>query len=118
MRFEITYNQEHNFLMGKFIGDLNSENAKVYMNEIERAAKKHDCKRFINDLREATILLSIGDFYNAPARMATGAFGRSWRRAIVVKQKLDKLDFFETTSANQGFYVKVFEDMDEALKWL
>lgn len=118
MRFEITYNQEHDFLMGKFIGELNAESVKIYMKEIEKMVKSHNCKRFINDLREATILLSIGDFYNAPARMATGAFDRSWRRAIVVKQKLDKLDFFETTSANQGFQVKVFEDMDEAMKWL
>jgi len=118
MSFDITYDKDHNCLMGKFIGELNAESVKIYMKEIEMMAKSHDCKRFINDLREANILLSISDFYKAPARMATGAFDRSWRRAIVVKQKLDKLDFFETTSANQGFQAKVFEDMDEALEWL
>ena len=118
MNFEITYSEKYNCLMGKFTGELTLENIKEYVKEITNMVIKHDCKRLINDLREATIKLSIADFFNAPRIASDEIFDRSWKRAIIVKEKTDKLSFFETTSLNQGFHVKVFLNIEDALKWL
>jgi len=118
MKYNVIYNQEYNCLIGKFVGDLNMESVKEYAKEISKMAKIHDCKRFVNDLREATILLSLANFFDAPSIVSIDVFDRSWKRAIIVKEKLDKLDFFETTSINQGFNVKIFHNMNEALEWL
>ena len=118
MNFDITYNPEINCLIGKVTGDLDIDTVKEYVRKISSMAEKHDCKRFINDLREANIRLSIANFYNAPNLVSGKVFDRTWERAILVKKKTDKLSFFETTSLNQGFHVKVFESFDEALEWL
>ena len=117
MKYNVTYNQEYNCLIGKLFGDLNMESVKEYAREISKMAQIHDCKRFVNDLREANILLSLANFYDAPSIVSIDAFDRSWKRAIIVKDKLDKLSFFETTSINQGFNVKIFHNMNEAMEW-
>ena len=104
--------------MGKFTGEFTLENVKKYVSEIVKVAKIHDCKRLMNDLREANINFSLADFFNAPRIISDKVFDRSWRRAIIVKEKTDKLSFFETTSLNQGFHVKVFLNPEDALKWL
>jgi len=104
--------------MGKFTGELTLENVKEYVKEITNMAIIHDCKRLINDLRNANIKLTMADFFNAPRVASDKIFDRSWKRAIVVKEKTDKLSFFETTSLNQGFQVKVFLTFEDAMKWL
>jgi hypothetical protein len=104
--------------MGKFIGELTLESIKEYVNDITKLANAHNCKRLINDLREANIKLSMADFFNAPRIASDKVFDRTWKRAIIVKKKTDKLSFFETTSLNQGFQVKVFLTIEDALKWL
>ena len=118
MKYNVIYNQEYNCLIGKYVGDLNIESVKKYAKEISKMARIHDCKRFINDLREATILLSVANFYDAPSIVSIDEFDRTWKRAIITNQNFDKLNFFETTSINQGFDVKIFQDINEALEWL
>lgn len=118
MKYEVTYNEEYNCLIGKYTGDLTIEFVKEYVQEIANLATLHNCKRFINDLREANIKISVANFYNAPKIVSINMFDRTWKRAIIVRKKTDELNFFETTSLNQGFQVKIFLDLKDALEWL
>ncbi len=83
-----------------------------------KLAKDHKCKRFLNDMREAEIKLSITDLYYASAEAILSEFDRTWKRAILVKEKTRELEFYEITASNKGLTLKVFEDYDEALDWL
>ena len=118
MDFEITYDPEMKCVVGKLNGIMDTQTVRIYVKEISAVAKKHNCKKFINDLREAEIKLSITDLYNAPKEVTTDEFDRTWKRAIVVKERTDSISFFETTSRNQGFQVKIFDNIEEALEWL
>jgi hypothetical protein len=116
--FNVNYNQEHNCLIGNFEGDLDLENSKEYVKEVARKAKKNNCKRFLNDLRKANIKLSIVDLYYMPEMVILEELDRTWKRAVVVKENMEKVDFYETTAHNRGLRVKVFNDINKAIEWL
>lgn len=118
MKISVEYNQVHDCLVGKFIGTLEPKHVGSYLQEVLRLARVHDCKRFLNDMREAEIKFSISELYYASAEVAVGEFNRSWKRAMLVKEKNKEIEFLEITTKNKGFDFKIFEDFDEAIAWL
>lgn len=118
MKIRVIYDETHDCLIGKYTGLLEPGNVKEYGDEILKLVKIHDCKRFLNDMREAEIKLSITDLYYASADAIVSKFDREWKRAIVVKKKTGEMEFYEITARNKGLTLKVFEDYDEALAWL
>jgi len=118
MKISIVYDQNHNCLIGKFIGDLEAKHVNEYGQEILKMVKIHDCKRFLNDLREADIKLSITDLYFASIEAMMGEFNRTWKRALVVKKMTQEIEFYEITASNKGLNLKVFDNYDQALEWL
>ena len=90
MNITVEYNQAHNCLVGKFIGTMEPKHVGEYAQEVLKLARIHDCKRFLNDMRETEIKLSIGDLYYASAEAAVEEFDRSWKRAVLVKEKTRK----------------------------
>lgn len=118
MKISVTYDEAHDCLVGKYVGVLEPKNVKEYGDEILRLTRIHDCKRLLNDMREAEIKLSITDLYYASAEAIMGEFNRNWKRAVVVKEKTEEMDFYEITATNKGLTIKVFDDYKEALAWL
>lgn len=118
MKYSVIYDEKINVLIAKFSGELSKENAGEFINEIAKVAKKHNCKRIINDLNEADIKLTISDLFSHPHSSLKEEFDASWKRAIVVKKLTEEMTFFETTAQNQCVRVKVFCDFYEALEWL
>jgi len=118
MKITVEYDEINDCLIGKFVGIFEPKHVKLYVKEAFKLAKLHNCKRFLNDMREAEIRLSITDLYYASAETTMGEFDRSWKRAIVVNEKTQEMEFFEITASNKGLTLKVFDDYDEALAWL
>jgi len=118
MKITVEYNQVHNCLVGKFIGTIEPKHVGEYAEEVLKLVRIHDCKRFLNDMREAEIKMSIADLYYVSAEAAVEEFDRSWRRAVLVKEKTEELEFYEITGKNKGLDLKIFDDFDEALEWL
>ena len=63
MKISVVYNQVYNCLMGKYVGVLEPQHVQEYIDKVLEKAKVHDCKRFLNDMREAEIRLTITDLY-------------------------------------------------------
>ena len=118
MKIHVTYDKAHNCLIGKYTGVLESGNVKEYGDEIVKWTRIHPCKRFLNDMRDAEIKLSITDLYYVSSEAIMSEFDREWKRAVVVKEKTKELEFYEITASNKGLTLKVFDDYEKALAWL
>ena len=82
-------------------------------------AKEHNCKRFLNDMRKANILLSVADLFDLPKLLSVEEFNRSWKRAVFVgENRFEEFKFYETTAINKGLQVKVFTEKSMAIEWL
>ncbi|MCP4704755.1 MAG: hypothetical protein GY865_09110 [candidate division Zixibacteria bacterium] len=118
MQFSVNYNQKDDYIVGNFIGDLNKNSVKEYAQAIIDSSKENNCTRLLNDLREANIGISIIEFYNFQKTIITEDVDQSWKRAIVAKENIKELDFYETVSYNQGYHLRIFNDIDKAIEWL
>lgn len=78
----------------------------------------YKCKRVIHDISGAENKFSITDLYYLPSKVAAKGFDRTWKRAIIVKELFEEVEFYEDTANNQGVQVKVFTKIEDALKWL
>ena len=115
----VDYQPENECIAGVFTGMLNPESVKEYMLEINKAARKHDCKHMISDLRKASLHASISGLYYVLNSVVNDEFNKTWRRAIVVKaQDLAKISFYEKATYNRGIALRVFTDIDLAMGWL
>jgi hypothetical protein len=118
MEFNVRYNVENDCLIGSYTGRMDRDTVQPYAEEIMSIASKHTCKLFMSDIRKAQIDFSIVDIYYLPGVLDAAGLDRSWRRAIVASKQVKELCFFETVAQNRGYSVKVFADLDEAMKWL
>lgn len=120
MKIDVSFDEKHNCVIGRFEGDLTLAAAKEYIKEVVEVAKKHTCERFLNDLRGANVVLSIFDIYELPGLVITEGFDHRWRRAFLAAPTADpeKVDFFELVGSNRGLSVRMFTDYDKAIQWL
>ena len=118
MKITVEYNQVHNCLVGKVIGAMEPKHVGVYAQEILKLVRIHDCKRFLNDMREVELKLSIADLYYASAEAAVEEFDLRWKRAVLVKELTKEFEFYEITAKNKGLDVRIFDNFDEAMAWL
>ena len=108
MKITVEYNPVHDCLVGKVIGILEPKLVGQYLQEVLKLARIHDCKRFLNDMRETEIKFSISELYYASAKAAVEEFDRSWKRAMLVREKTRDMEFLEITAKNKGFDMKNF----------
>jgi hypothetical protein len=120
MKIDVSFDEEHNCVIGRFEGDMTMAAAKKYISEIVKVAKKHPCQRFLNDIREANLLLSVFDIYELPGLVVMEGYDHRWRRAFLVSATtdLDKQEFCELVASNRGINVRTFTDYDQAIQWL
>jgi hypothetical protein len=118
MTFCVHFDDEHDCFIGSFIGRLDSSTVGPYTEQLRSEASKHECRRFLNDMRRAEIDFTTFELYGLPGILGAAGFDRSWRRAIVAHEQFEDYYFYETVAVNRGYQVKVFADFDEAMTWL
>ena len=116
--FSVHYDEECDCLVGSFEGILNQETLKEYSIEVAKTASKHDFRYFLNDLRKADVDFSSIEIINIPGIFHAAGLDISLRRAIVLSTRLNNYRLFETVANTRGFNVKVFTDLNKAMKWL
>lgn len=116
--FNVTYNKEHNCLLGKGFGVFSIEMIEPYIAKIDKMATEYKCRRFVNDLSMADIKFSVSELFFTPPKVVARNFDRNWVRAIVVKKITDDWSFYETTALNQGLKVKIFTSLKDAYGWM
>ena len=123
MSHRVTYNSKLRFIESKIRGNLTFKEAKEIISKIIEIGKEKRCYSCLTDYRESEINMSTMEIYDLPKLIADvsasqGLSARDFKRAVVVKKGLENFHFYETVTLNSGQSVKIFQDIDEAKKWL
>ena len=123
MTHTVTYNPESGVIETVAQGNLSLSEAKDIISAITQIAIEKDCFLCLSDYRKATIEMSTLQIYDIPKILSdiVTSFGlppSKFNRAIIAEKGLRDYQFFETVTLNMGQHVKLFQDMDEARKWL
>jgi hypothetical protein len=118
MTISVHYDPKKDLGIGNMTEKIDTKVLDAFAVEVLNLISKHDCKRFLNDLRNAKLDLSTIDLYRLPEMLNSVGIPRTLKRAIIVSTDLKDYAFFETTSVNRGHRVKIFMDPDEAIDWL
>ena len=126
MPHAITYNSETHIIEIKLHGQITFNEIKEIYSQALPIAKDKNSSLFLSDYREAVLCLSAFEIYELPKIFADTATTIGFspyqlKRAIVPSKthSPNNYQFFETVSQNRGqSYAKLFQDIDEAKKWL
>lgn len=123
MTHTVTHNPALGVIETVAQGNLTSSEAKEIISEITQIAVEKDCFLCLRDYRKATIEMSTLEIYDIPKTLSgiVTSFGvrpSMFKRAIIAEKSLIDYQFFETATLNMGQYIKLFQDIDEAKKWL
>jgi hypothetical protein len=123
MSHTIIYNSESQAIELKVSGRFTSHDVKEIISELLQVAKENNCYFILNDFREAIVNLSTMKIYELPQIISDIAASMGlkihhFQRAAVVVRDYDEFKFFENVTFNQGQNLKLFQDIDEAKKWL
>ena len=123
MSYTITHNSEAHVIETKVQGILAWDDARQIISNIIQVAKENNCFLCLSDYREAEIRLTTLEIYDVPKIISDisasqGLRAQDFKRAIIVKRDLKDFHFFETVTLNSGQNAKLFQDIDEAKKWL
>lgn len=123
MSHTVIYNSVIQVVETKAQGHLTLTEAKEIISKIIQTAKESNCVLCLSDYREAEINMSTLEIYNIPKIISAtsdsqGLFANEFKRAIIVKKDLENFDFYETVTLNSGQRAKLFQDIDEARRWL
>jgi hypothetical protein len=123
MTHTVTYNPGLGVIETIAQGKLTLREAKEIIIEIAEMAIEQNCFLCLSDYREATIDMSTLQIHDIPKVLSTTVTSLELRpgqfkRAIIVKKGFEDFHFFETVTLNAGQNIRLFQDTDEAKKWL
>jgi hypothetical protein len=82
-------------------------------------AGKHECSRFLFDMREVTVVGSTLDAYNTVIGHEEFGIRKSFRIAAVYPTVTEDNKFMENVGVNRGAVAfQVFDDIDAAHEWI
>ena len=128
MPYTMIHNPKAGFVEAKVQGVISfSEIKEIFSKYVQMVAEKK-CFLYLADYREAILDMSTMELYALPKLMTdiTAPLGvnvHRIKRAVVIAKglkdkRLGDYRFYETVTLNRGQNTKLFEDMDEARKWL
>ena len=123
MSHTIIYNSESHVIEIKVQGKLTVDEIREITSEIAQIAVAKNCFLCLSDLREARLNLSTLELYELPQIISdmlasAGVNVHGFKRALVVAKDLENFRFFETVTSNRSQNARLFQDIDEAKKWL
>lgn len=123
MAHTVNYNPQTRRIETKVQGILSLEEAKEIVSEIIQAAKDSSCFLCLTDYRDAQLDLSAHEIFGVPRIIADtstsqGLKASHFKRALVVNESWEEFRFFERATLNSGQHAKLFQDIDEAARWL
>lgn len=123
MPHTVEYDPQTDIIYIRANGDLTLEIVREYTNTAALLAKETGCFRFLSDLHETVLALSMLDVYGIPEMvkeigLASDVPEHKIRRAVVLPRIGELSLFFETVSKNRVQNVALFDDVESARKWL
>jgi hypothetical protein len=119
MYYTVTISENGKYLICYVSGQITAELARAFTEDMDRQSRALNIKRVLNDVRNASNILSTVENYNfAYHDMAQMNLQRDMRSAILVSPEDTTHEFVETVTKNAGYNVRVFRDETVAIAWL
>lgn len=117
-KIEVIYNPDWDCIVNTIIGIVDNEVALETASQVAQLSKLHTCDKCLNDLRHVENKLSVMSIYKLPEQSTEAGINRTMKRAILLDTVDEDMKFYEDIAINRGLRVKIFTDLDSALKWL
>jgi len=117
-QFTVQYLPEEEIIRVHLKGAFDAQSFSMTTSKVAEEASRSNCSHILMDHREATRHLSTTEIFERPKIALKFGLSRASKIALVYSTKEDDYQFVETVGKNRGFDVKVFADMDEAIRWL
>jgi hypothetical protein len=119
----IIYNTEAGIIEIKYQGTVDYLELKEVIPQVMAMMKEKQCLLWINDLREATLILNALRIYEVVEFLTEtaakeGIVVSHFKRATITPPNPPDHPFALITSRNRGHTVRAFEDIDQARRWL
>ena len=118
MPYSVTYDPETDCIYVSIEGELNLPLFNRMAAEVARCMNEHDCRRILNDLRQAIPAESAIDIYSMPKRAVEAGVAHTVKRALLVSDTASDFRFLETVFINRGNIVQLFTSIEDAKRWL
>lgn len=120
---KITFDEILQIIIIKYSGNIALADLKNGSREAAQQIVNHKCYKVLVDCRDINFELSTLEIYDLPETFSfvLNEFGldlRKIKRALLVSQMKDDYEFVETVATNRGYWVKLFDDLKKAKKWL
>jgi len=117
------YNLELHIIEIKHQGIITFNEIIETFSEAIQIVQDVNCFLTLGDYRNANVNLSTIEIHQLPKVISdiliqSGIAPHKLKRAFVVAKNLNDFHFFETVTFNNGQLAKIFQDIDEAKKWL
>lgn len=123
MPYDISYDADADILSVTHHETFDLDTADGLIEDILSAVKKHQCYRILIDYRGIELSGTITKIYYVPKKVSkalseAGLRSYAIKRALVISGYTRGFRFLEAVSLNRGQPLKIFQDIDEAKKWL
>ena len=117
------YNTELHIIETNYQGMISFNEIIGTFSEALQLIRDVNCYLTLGDYRNANVNISTLEIHQLPGIISTmstqtGISPFKLKRAFVVSKNLDDFHFFENVTRNNGQLAKIFQDVDEAKKWL
>ena len=113
--------RERGVAVVKLEGAMTEEDLRRMAGKLFEEAGECGLQKFLVDDRHNKPVLPTATIFKLPALFGSLGLRRGEPVALVHLEKAERHEdwrFFETVAYNEGFNVKLFSDMDQALQWL
>ena len=123
MLHKVTYDENSKIITIKYWGNISLPDLKSGSRDAAQQIIDYKCHHILVDSREVDFKLSTLEIFDLPKTFSDilSEFGlelRKIKRALLVAHIKNDYQFVETVAINRGYLVKLFDDINEARKWL
>lgn len=118
MSYELTFNQDSNYLHATVSGTNSRETVAAYMDEVLAECQRSNCFRVLIEERLEGPRLAAMDVFAISSEGSMKALGVFEAIAYVDEQMGELRDFVETVAINRGMPIATFATVEEAREWL
>lgn len=121
MPYQIRYVEKYDLVETLYMGSMSIDEVQTAAMDTLRTAQAHQTLRLLGDCLQLEGGASLFDIYELASLFEAVPQARFFKEAIILPtlpKPLEEMQFYETTTRNRGFNVRVFTDRDEAIAWL
>lgn len=123
MEAKTEYIEDLKIIETNLTGDVHFNDVVSFLYEVIELAVLHKCYSWLVNYQSSSFKMSTLEIYELPRKIwnmmeVLGENKYSVKRAIVNTRDKSDLLFLETTAKNTGQNLRIFENIDEAKKWI